>query len=59
MFEKSLNIQSRSFIDAQQENRRHRYSINSSQLFESRAGKSFEPSETNLNQSNTTRIFYL
>ena len=50
MFEKSLSIQSRSFIDAQQENRRHRYSINSSQLSESRAGKSIRQSETNLNR---------
>ncbi len=50
MMEKSLSIQSPSFIDAQRQNRRRRYSISSPQIFESRAGTTIRRSDLHINR---------
>jgi hypothetical protein len=46
----SLSNKSYRFIDAQRENRHRRYSINSPQIFESRAGTSVRQSDININR---------
>ena len=46
----SLSIQSPSFLDAQRQNRRRRYSISSPQIFESRAGRTIKQSDIDLHR---------
>jgi serine/threonine protein kinase len=66
---KNFSHKSQSFIHAQRENRRRRYSISSPQIFESRAGKTIRQSDINLHRlsrqnfsktySNTNLLFPL
>jgi len=48
--EKSSSNKSYSFIDAQRQNRRRRYSISSPQIFESRAGTPIRQSDINIHR---------
>lgn len=48
--QKSLSNKSPTFIDAQRQNRRRRYSISSPQAFESRGGTTVRQSDRNLNR---------
>ena len=54
--EKSLSIQRHSFITAQRENRRRRYSISSPHIFESRAGAAVRQSDVIINRLSQSKF---